>query len=223
MLMSRTMFTSWTDYFSKAAVSKRRSKPRQMRQKQPDGSFTVPWFLKNVVLVLAKRTFWVQKSFLKKVHRKMLSSTLPAFCGQKRAEFGFPFFSSQLCQVEARFGQQVSYLYIYKCIISIYVSICMIAISVYVYICSLQVRIYICLYVSVVQANVNMAHPTPPNPNPMRDVASTSWRKCKRTLTCPTPPNPNPMRDVASTSWRKCKRTLTCPTPPHPTPTPCLT
>ena len=101
---------------------------------QPDGSFTVPWFLKNVVLVLAKRTFWVQKSFLKKVHRKMLSSTLPAFCGQKRAEFGFPFFSSQLCQVEARFGQQVSYLYIYKCIISIYVSICMIAISVYVYI-----------------------------------------------------------------------------------------
>ena len=88
--------------------------------KHPDGSFTVPWFLKNVVLVLAKRTFWVQKSFLKKVHRKMLSSTLPAFCGQKRSEFGFPFFSSQLCQVEARFGQQVSYLYIYKCIISIY-------------------------------------------------------------------------------------------------------
>ena len=63
--------------------------------KYPDGSFTVPWCLKNVVLVLAKRTFWVQKSFLKKVHRKMLSSTLPAFCGQKRAEFGFPFFSSR--------------------------------------------------------------------------------------------------------------------------------
>ena len=39
---------------------------------------------------------------------------------------------------------------------------------------TLQVRIYICLYVSVVQANVNMAHPTPPNPNPMREVASTS-------------------------------------------------
>ena len=48
----------------------------------------------------------------------MLSSTLPAFCGQKRSEFGFPFFSSQLCQVEARFGQQVSYLFTY--IISIY-------------------------------------------------------------------------------------------------------
>ena len=74
---------------------------------QPDGSFTVPWFFKNVVLVLAKSTFWVQKSFFKQIHRKMLSSTLPAFCGQKRSEFGFPFFSSQLCRVEARFGQQV--------------------------------------------------------------------------------------------------------------------
>ena len=35
-------------------------------EKHPDGSFTVPWFLKNVVLVLAKRTFWVQKSCKKK-------------------------------------------------------------------------------------------------------------------------------------------------------------
>ena len=50
----------------------------------------------------------------------MLSSTLPAFCGQKRTEFGFPFFSSQLCQVEARFGQQVSYLYIYICVSYLY-------------------------------------------------------------------------------------------------------
>ena len=69
-----------------------------------------------------------------------------------------------------------------------------------------------------VQANVNMPHPTPPNPNPIHNVASTSWRKCKRTLTCPTPPNPNPIHNVASTSWRKCKRTLTCPTPPNPNP-----
>ena len=57
---------------------------------------------------------------------------------------------------------------------------------------TLQVRIDICLYVSVVQANVNMAHPTPPNPNPMRDVASTSWRKCKRTSTSPHPTQPQP-------------------------------
>ena len=50
----------------------------------------------------------------------MLSSTLPAFCGQKRAEFGFPFFSSQFCQVEARFDQQVSYLYIFICVSYLY-------------------------------------------------------------------------------------------------------
>ena len=63
--------------------------------KQPDGSFTVPWFLKNRVLVLAKRTFWVQKYILKKINRKMFSSTLPAICGPKRTKFGFQTCSEQ--------------------------------------------------------------------------------------------------------------------------------
>ena len=57
---------------------------------------------------------WIQASRFKNSGRNFLnpgldchSSTLPAFCGQKRSEFGFPFFSSQLCQVEDCFGQQV--------------------------------------------------------------------------------------------------------------------
>ena len=111
--------------------------------KHPDGSFTVPWFLKNVVLVLAKRTFWVQKSFLKKVHRKMLSSTLPAFCGQKRSEFGFPFFSSQFFLHKYMSTETPKNIYIYTYIyINIYIYIYVYNINIFIYV----YHIYICVH-----------------------------------------------------------------------------
>ena len=52
----------------------------------------------------------------------------------------------------------------------------------------------------------------------MRDVASTSWTQVQTNVDMPhpTPPNPNLMRDVASTSWRKCKTNVDMPHP-HPT------
>ena len=128
------------------------------------------------------------KKFLKKVHCKMLSSTLPAFCGQKRSEFGFPFFSSQLCQVEARFGQQV-------CRVHLPAPLCAADVLPQQGIgFGSTLWSYLIWHTSFQNGPtaVDMPHPTPPNPNAMRNVASTSWRKCKRTLTCPTPPHPTP-------------------------------
>ena len=153
----------------------------------------------------------------------MLSSTLPAFCGQKRSEFGFPFFSSQLCQVEAHFGQQV-------CRVHLPAPLCAADVLPQQGIgFGSTLWSYLIWHTSFQNGPtaVDMPHPTPPNPNTMRKVASTSWRKVQANVDMPhhTPPNPgpNPIRNVASTSWRKCKRTLTFPTTPHPTPTPCVT
>ena len=132
------------------------------------------------------------KKFLKQVHRKMLSSTLPAFCGQKRSEFGFPFFSSQLCQVEARFGQQV-------CRVHLPAPLCAADVLPQQGIgFGSTLWSYLIWHTSFQNGPtaVDMPHPTPPNPNDMRNVASTSWRKCKRTLTCPTPPHPTPTPSV---------------------------
>ena len=51
----------------------------------------------------------------------------------------------------------------------------------------------------------------------IKHEASTSWRKCKRTLTCPTPPHPtsttkHQLRDVNASERSRA--------PPHPNPTP---
>ena len=92
------------------------------------------------------------------------------------------------------------------------------------------------------QTNVNMPHPTPPNP--MSNVACTSDAtsnqrqhapphptqpyvqrsvhiRCnfKPTSTCPTPPHPTQPYVQRSVHIRcNFKPTSTCPTPPHPTP-----
>ena len=75
-------------------------------------------------------------------------------------------------------------------------------------------------FMTQVQEHVNMPHPTQPQPHAWRSINFMTQVQTNVDMPHPTPPNPNLMRDVASTSWRKCKRTLTCPTPPHPAPTP---
>ena len=59
---------------------------------------------------------------------------------------------------------------------------------------TLQVRIYICLYVSVVQATVNMPHPTQPQPHAWRSINFMTKVQANVNMPHPTLPNPHPKR-----------------------------